>query len=247
MLIIPLELRLSPFTCAWPQKLDIQPLDSDNVLIAHYVWDMKNLPLLLFCWVGAGAMIAMSWHYIVQENTGILDGKLIADQAWYQAVFRTHVLGGLVAIATGPFQFLRRLRLAFPKLHRRLGYVYTLSVVSSGLAGGLVAPHAMGGAVAQIGFLVLSILWLGTLYLSINAIRKGKVVVHQRWITLNYALTFAAITQRTMLLLPLLGLTPFLPVYRLSAWLPWLINLSIAWLILGRVSGNNPSMRYYAE
>jgi hypothetical protein len=45
---------------------------------------------------------------------------------------------------------------------------------------------------------------------------------------ISYGLTFAAITQRTLLLVPLLTDIEFIFIYRLSAWLPWILNTAIA-------------------
>ena len=64
------------------------------------------------------------------------------------------------------------------------------------------------------------------------------MALHKRWpqhglyMELSYALTFAAITQRSLLLVPLLTDVPFMPIYQLSAWLPWLLNLGL--IVLAR-------------
>ncbi len=55
---------------------------------------------------------------------------------WPRAEFLLpHLLGGLVAIAIGPFQFWSRIRNNYPKIHRVSGRVYLASVVIGALAG----------------------------------------------------------------------------------------------------------------
>ena len=92
----------------------------------------------------------------------------------------------------------------------------------------------MGGWITTIGFSALSIAWLYTTIKAISSIRKGDILNHKKWMFLSYGLTFSAIIQRTLLLIPLLTETPFMPIYQLSAWLPWMLNLTIAYYLYER-------------
>ena len=191
----------------------------------------KNL-LIIFLLIGAASMLVMSANYLAIEPSGILKGKVISKELWYRMMFVIHVLFGIVAISTGPTQFVNSLRVKWPAFHKWMGYLYALSVTASSIAGFFVAPYAMGGMIPRIGFSFLSLIWLSSLLIGIRHIIKGRVLKHQNWLTINYSLTFAAITQRTLLLIPLFLEVPFMPVYRLSAWLPWIFNLCIALLII---------------
>ena len=190
---------------------------------------MRKNFLLLFFFIGALSMILMSNHYLFSDEGGILDRKEVASELWYLLVFRTHILGGIIAISFGPFQFVKRLRTKHKQWHRRLGYCYVISVLLSSTTGLFVAPFAMGGLITAIGFSLLAVLWFFITLQSLLAARRGAFLVHQNWSYLSYAITFAAITQRTLLLLPLLTSIPFMPIYRLSAWLPWMFNLWLAY------------------
>lgn len=183
-------------------------------------------------------MLMMSFHYLQSDSTGILKRKEVANQLWYLFTFRTHVILGLITISVGPIQFLDKLRVKYTLLHKALGYVYTFSIIFSSLAGLIIAPFAMGGWVTSVGFAILSILWFSTTIIGIRYIILGKVTQHKKWMFFSYALTFAAITQRTLLLVPLLTEIPFKPIYQLSAWLPWLINLGIANCLYKRAQAN---------
>lgn len=197
-----------------------------------YVRTMVKKLGIGFLVVGGIAMLVMSFHYFQGENSGILKRKDVAASLWYIITFRAHVLFGLIAILVGPVQFVKHFRSKHIRLHRRLGYAYFLSVMLSSLAGLIIAQYAMGGGIANIGFTLLSFLWFAITIKSVLAILGNNPEGHKKWAFFGYSLTFAAITQRTLLLVPLLSNVPFLPIYQLSAWLPWMLNLSIAYLLL---------------
>ena len=180
-------------------------------------------------------MLVMSNHYFEEEVTGVMKGKTVANEWWYGLSLRGHILLGLVAIFTGPFQLMSFLRNRFIKLHRGMGYIYAISVLISSLCGLLVAQFPMGGMITQVGFSLLAIFWLFSLLKAVQQIRKGEIKQHQKWMFINYGLTFAAITQRTLLLFPLFLDVDFMNIYRLSAWLPWMLNTAVAVFLYNRV------------
>ena len=184
-------------------------------------------------------MAVMSLHYFQSDSAGILKRKEIADSFWYLFIFRTHIFLGLVAIVIGPFQFIKKIRNTYKIFHRIIGYIYTVSVLFSGISGLIIAQFAMGGWITTLGFSILSLTWLYTTIKAISSIRGRDVLNHKKWMFLSYGLTFAAITQRTLLLIPLLTEIPFMPIYQLSAWLPWLLNLSIAYFLYKRSNIKN--------
>lgn len=192
---------------------------------------MKKLALTLFLIIGGLSMLFMSVRYFGDGMVGIAKGKAIAEHLWYRLCLQTHIAGGLLAILIGPWQLLPRFRAKQPKVHRLLGYVYVGSVLASGATGLVVAPFAMGGLITQVGFSLLAIVWLTTTLLAVRAVLQKNWPRHGVYMQLSYALTFGAITQRTLLLVPLLTDVPFMPIYQLSAWLPWLLNLALVWWV----------------
>lgn len=156
----------------------------------------------------------------------------------YTVPLMIHVGGSILALAIGPFQFLRSLRTKRPAVHRWLGRLYLLGILLGGVGGFFMAFHAWTGWVARLGFLALAVVWLLTGWLAYRSIRLGKVAEHRRWMIRNYALTFAAVMLR--LLNPLLifgvGMDEALS-YQLVAWLCWLPNLLVVELWM-RSSGN---------
>lgn len=198
--------------------------------------------LIGFFFLGAISMLVMSMHFFQNEISGILKYKDVSSNAWYRLFFKAHIFLGLIAIITGPFQFLTNQNSARLAIHKKLGYVYILSVLISSVMALIVAPYAMGGWVSSVGFSVLAVFWMTTAILAIISIKKKQILAHQKWMYINYGLTFAAITQRTLLLAPLLVDVEFLNIYKLSAWLPWMLNTFIA-VALFRKSQNGITNR----
>ena len=200
---------------------------------------MKRYLTTSFFLIGAISMLVMSLHYFQTEITGIMKGKEIAQSDWYGTFLRTHISFGLIAIFLGPFQLIKRIRRKHPTWHKIIGRTYFLGVVVSSTTGLVVAQFAMGGRVSEIGFTLLSLFWLGITIAAIGAIIRGEVKWHQRLMLISFALTFAAIPQRTLLLLPLLVEIDFITIYKLSAWAPWIVNTLIALYVFER--SNKPS------
>lgn len=196
---------------------------------------MKKTALLLFLFVGATSMVVMSMHYFFSNETGILKHKDVADSLLFLVAFKSHIFFGIMAISIGPLQFIHRLRKKYKRLHKSIGYAYVVSVFFSGTTGLVIAHFAMGGMITTIGFTVLSLLWLCSTTMAIVSVLKGNFVQHNIWMHISYALSFAAITQRSLLLIPLLTNVPFMPIYQLSAWLPWILNLLIVSLIVTKM------------
>jgi len=144
-----------------------------------------------------------------------------------------HIVGGIVALGLGPFQFLRGLRTRQPALHRWIGRFYLLGILLGGVAGLYMATFAYTGPVAGFGFGALALLWLITGAFAYHSIRHGDVNRHRRWMIRNFALTFAAVTLRLQLplLTPMFG---FELGYMIVAWSAWMPNLLVVEWFLNR-------------
>lgn len=147
-----------------------------------------------------------------------------------ETVLGLHVGGAMVALAIGPFQFLRALRRR-PRLHRALGRLYVTGVLIGGTAGLALATTAHGGLVATLGFMGLGVAWLVTTLTALRLILAGRVVAHRRWMIRGFALTFAAVTLRVYLGVAAAVGADFDTAYVTIAWLCWVPNLLIAVLM----------------
>lgn len=155
------------------------------------------------------------------------------------AVLITHIVGSMLALLIGPFQFLPGIRKGkWLKVHRWLGRTYLLGVLFGGLSGLYMARLAYGGVITGLGFASLAVLWLYTGFRAYQHIRNKEIVEHRRWMIRNYALTFAAVMLRTWSPLSAMIGIDFLIAYRAIAWLCWVPNLFVAEWILRRSTWN---------
>lgn len=164
----------------------------------------------------------------------LLAKKAVVDFLPWRVAFYIHITGGLIALAVGPFQFLEKFRARHMKLHRQLGKIYVAAIlVLGGPAGFFMAFFANGGPWADVGFMVMAFLWVGTTWLGLRDIMRKDLMGHIRWMIRSYAMCFAAVTLR--ILTPTLSLVFHMKIAYiliLVAWLSWMINLVFAQLII---------------
>jgi uncharacterized membrane protein len=153
----------------------------------------------------------------------IRDRLLVVPAAVY-----AHFIGGAIALALGPFQFLDAIRARHLTLHRWLGRLYLSAIILGGVTGLVLAALSQGGVVAHLGFGLLAIAWLSTSAAAYAAIRKGRIAEHRRWMTRSFALTLAAVTLRIYLPLSMIAGVPFTIAYPAIAWVCWVPNLLVA-------------------
>ncbi len=148
----------------------------------------------------------------------------------------SHVIASSVALLLGPFQFLPRLRQKkYLKLHRWMGRLYLgVGILIGGISGLYMSLFAHGGLINALGFGTLAILWLATGAMAYVTIRRGDIETHRRWMSRNFALTFAAVTLRLWLPLLAVAFQDFDKGYQMVSWLAWVPNLLIAEWILRR-------------
>lgn len=167
------------------------------------------------------------------QKAGILKIKpeALFSNTFWTISFYTHITLGGLALLTGWLQFSQKVRARHLLLHRNLGKVYVIAVLTSAVAGLNIAFYASGGLPTMLGFMALSIAWFYSTLMAYVHIRKGSVHQHEKLMTYSYACTFAAVTLRLWmpLLVPLFG--SFMTAYAVVAWWCWLPNLGAAWLL----------------
>ena len=144
----------------------------------------------------------------------------------------SHMMGGLIAIALGPFQFITSLRKRNPLLHVWAGRIYTGAVMVSGISAFRVSFTSMCRPLGQYGFALLASAWLITAAKGMGEIWAGRITLHRQWMARNFALTYAAVMLRWQLMLYVaLGLK-IEPALSLTGWTCWIPNLIfIEWQI----------------
>jgi hypothetical protein len=182
-------------------------------------------------------MLRIIWAYIpLEPDTGFLQLKqqYLPITEW-RIAFYVHVFSSLLVLFAGFSQFSKKLLKKKPKLHRSLGYVYVINILMiTGPAGLLMSFYANGGISSRIGFVLLSVLWIGFTAMALYKAIKKDFVAHRIYMIRSFALTLSAITLRIWKVI-IAAATDIPPMdrYRIIAWLGWVLNLLIAeWYIL---------------
>lgn len=200
----------------------------------NYLW------LLLLTFFGI-LMARITFQYIPYNlDVGFLRIKqdYIHISIWRVAFF-THVYTSILVLLAGFTQFSNTIIKKRKRVHRILGYFYTLNILFvTGPAGLIMGFYANGGVSSRIAFILLSILWI---YFTAMALKKAiqkDYLSHKKFMMRSFALTLSAITLRAWKF-GIMNVFTFPPmdVYRVVAWLGWVVNLLfVEWLIGSRYS-----------
>lgn len=171
------------------------------------------------------AIVFVASRYLTLDPRTYFDVQRAVYQA-HTAALITHIVGAMVALLLGPFQFLGALRRRAPAVHRAIGRLYLAGVGVGGIGGLLMAGLAYGGPVARLGFAALALLWLFTTATAWRHILRRDVARHRAWMVRSFALTFAAVTLRTWLPAMTAAGLELSIAYPIVAWLCWVPNLA---------------------
>lgn len=172
-------------------------------------------------------------YFITDMSAALLSTKsatLLADKVW-QAGFYSHITFGGICLLIGWVQFNRKWRDTNLALHRRIGKIYVVSAIISSLAGIYIGFYATGGVIASLGFITLGIIWPLTTWQAYRHARNGETDPHRRLMYYSYAACFAAVTLRLWMPFLILVTGDFLQAYRIVAWLCWMPNIGVAFLL----------------
>jgi uncharacterized membrane protein len=145
-------------------------------------------------------------------------------QYWpHRGYLLMHILGGAVALVTGPFQLWSGLRRRVLKVHRALGKLY-LAGVLVGSAGAFYMASVSPIPTFGVALTALGIVWLIVSSMAFIAIRNRRIEVHKEWMIRSYVVTYAFVTFRVV---DESGVLAGLGLERLAttAWVSWSIPL----------------------
>ena len=198
---------------------------------------MRSAGFVLLLLLSLGVAVYAVTSYGLLPLGAVVHPDMRAAFEAHRLAIYVHVFASAVALTFGPMQFSRRLRTARPTVHRWSGRLYLLiGVLVGGVTGLVLAFHAFGGLVSQLGFGCLAVSWLYTGIRAYVAIRSREIAAHRRWMVRNFALTFAAVTLRLWLPAAVAAGVPFDLAYPAIAWLCWVPNLLLAerWIVRPR-------------
>jgi len=199
---------------------------------------LKDLPWIPFAFFAIAIGLYPLIYFLIDMNkNGLLQGKPVEiknNPVWH-IIFYLHISFGGIALLIGWTQFSKKLRKRYLNTHRLIGKIYVIAVLISSCAGMYIALFASGGIICVMGFGMLALLWFYTIIKAYTNIRRLQIQEHQKWMIINYALTFAAVTLRIWLpMMQLLMHVEFITAYRIVSWLCWMPNLIVAALIINK-------------
>jgi uncharacterized membrane protein len=177
-------------------------------------------------------------YFLIDRKFGLLNSKsveLLTNTFW-NIGFYMHIIFGGIALFIGWAQFSPKMRNRRMALHRKLGKVYVVAVLLSALAGIYIGFFATGGWVSSTGFICLGIVWFYTTLKAYLYIKHGEIEQHQKMMVYSYAACFAAVTLRIWLPILTMVYGDFSKAYLVVAWLCWIPNLLVAYLITRRTT-----------
>ena len=109
-----------------------------------------------------------------------------------------HLLCGMIAMFTGPFQFSTRLRKYNPYLHRTLGKIYVIAVVIGASLAAYMDLTELDHSTWQItaGTLSHSLTWGLTALIAYRTALTRSFNVHRQWMIRSYLITFTFVLVR---------------------------------------------------
>lgn len=205
--------------------------------LKKYFIGTTNLLVFIAIAYASYLLILLSLPYIhFERNVDFLKTKqLIYHLKYWRVSFYIHVFTSPVVIISGLFQFNRWILKNHARIHRISGYAYILTVIFiTGPAAFIMSLWANGGRIAQLSFVLLSILWILYTFLAYHHVKKGSIDRHAKWMLRSYALTLSAVTLRFYAYLFdvfNLDLGPK-ETYILLAYIAWIPNLLIAEILI---------------
>lgn len=160
--------------------------------------DAVDFPRILVI-VASAAALTIAAYFVLRNVPRYFAWSEASYGAYYwprAGFLLPHVLGGLLALVVGPFQFWARIRNGYPKVHRISGRLYLVSVLIGAVAGMAMAVTSSRGLAYGSGLFGLSVAWLLTSGMAFVSIRKRNFIQHKQWMVRSYVLTFAFVTFR---------------------------------------------------
>ncbi|WP_291910096.1 DUF2306 domain-containing protein [Chitinophaga sp. CB10] len=182
------------------------------------------LPLII--WIG---VFFVTWlfmhgadHYLQMTPEAL--GKYFKQRYFLIA----HITSGGGALISGALQFWPKLRNFSPLLHRGIGYVYLLAVLTSSIAAlvlAFTAAYVVSWAYA-FTLQVWAAVWISSSFIAwITAVRR-QFKLHKEWMIRSYIVTVAFLVSGFLLKVPAIQqLGSFESISVPFFWLGWAVSL----------------------
>ena len=188
--------------------------------------------LVTTCVVYAGFAIAMAGVEVASWVDPAIESKLRA----LPRLFVVHALSGAIALAAGPFQLHRQLRVKSPAVHRAVGWAYVFSAWTASLTAAGLTPFFDVTWAAKLAFGALAALWFATTTIGLRRAIARRIAEHRAWMLRSFALALFFVTGS--LWMEVSRSLPYAQevTYPLAVFLGWSLNIAVVegWLRLAR-------------
>jgi hypothetical protein len=140
------------------------------------------------------------------------------------ALFALHMIASGIALMLIPVVVMLRGKSGW---HKALGRICAALVITGGLAALPVALASEAGLVAQAGFFVQGLVWIGLLGAGWASIRRRNVTRHAGLMLAMAAVASGAIWLRLATLAAVRLDWPFEAAYAWAAWASWMLPLAV--------------------
>ncbi len=182
-------------------------------------------------------MAEITWRYVPFDRFAsflAIKQTEVDERSEYLWFFYAHVYTSLWVLLVG---FLAILRLKYwPKLHQYMGKIYVGLIVFVAAPSGLyMGIFANGEWIAQVSFILLSVLWWWVTVKAYRLARQHQYGEHKKWMWRSFALTLSAITLRLWkVILVYLFMPNPMDLYQVIAWLGWVPNLLLIEVLIAK-------------
>lgn len=171
------------------------------------------------------ALAALPYLLSFSYNAAAYEGR----RGW----LLVHIVGGTIALLSGPIQLWLGIADRRIDLHRKLGIGYLAGVAIAASGAFWLAAHPSFGWVYGAGLGSMAIAQVVTTVLAFVAIKRSLIEQHKEWMIRSYVVTFSFVTYRLfgIAMGPLqLGTEAELNI--LLAWGSWALPLLVTEAIL---------------
>src|SRR5689334_9583150 len=109
-----------------------------------------------------------------------------------------HIVGGMIALLTGPVQLWLGLADRGMAWHRRMGIGYMTGVGIGSIGAFYLSMHTDFGWLFGAGLFGLGVAWVTTTSMAFLAIRRSLIDQHKEWMIRSYVVTIGFVTFRAV-------------------------------------------------
>ncbi|NSL88357.1 DUF2306 domain-containing protein [Chitinophaga solisilvae] len=189
--------------------------------------------LKILLWIG---IVFITWTFMHGADHYLKMTKEVLGKYYNVRFFLIHhITAGGGALILGPLQFWDRIRNMGWKLHRIIGYLYLLAILSSSICAVVLAStsaYAVNWAYA-FSLQVWATIWITATFIAWWAAVKGKFKLHKEWMVRSYLITLAFVVSGLLLKTPMVqSLGNFADISPTFFWLGWSIPLYLYEVVL---------------